>query len=461
MKCATGIVVILAFSLLSASLSAGAAPGLFNVRDYGAKGNGKTKDTAALQKALDACTAAGGGTVRVPEGVYLTGSLVVGANTTLQFEPRANLVGSPDIEDYPLVQVRWEGEFREGHRALISAENAANVTLEGPGSIFGPPLTVSRLRDPRGPALIELTGCTNAALKGFTTQYQQLWSIHLLFCQNLTASNLTIRTINSNGDGIDVDSCSDVTIGRCDINTGDDAISLKSGRGLAAERLGRPTQNVIIRDSNLQSSIDAALGVGTELSGGIRDVKIQNCVIGGRQNAIFIKSRDGRGGFIENISGENLTVLKSPTFIGIDLIKKGIQASDPVPGELEKWTRVSCITFNHIRVNDVAELVAARNVPSERPVDGLTLTDITGTCGRGITLANMTDVKLAGIKVTGFQGPLVAAAQNVKFMNRRYGTTATHAKAAGPPQKVRSQGLDGAASNSLPLHCGCDWLQRA
>jgi len=414
MKRAICLGAALIFGLLSAAFPVGAAnPGSFNVRDYGAKGDGKTKDTAALQKTLDACAAAGGGTVRVPDGVYLTGSLVVGANTTVRFDPHANLVGSPDIGDYPLVQVRWEGEFRQGHRALLSAEKAENVNIEGPGAIFGPPPSLSRLRDPHGPLLIELTECTNSVLDGFATQYQQLWSIHLLFCRNFTARNLTIRTLNANGDGIDVDSCSEVTIEHCDINTGDDAIALKSGRGLAAARLGRPTQHVTIRNCTLASSNFAALGVGTELSGGIRDVKIEDCTLSGRQNAIFLKSRDGRGGFIDNLTGENLVINPSPTFIGIDLLKKGIQASDPVPGEIEKWTRMSHLSFNRIRVNDVGELVAGRNVPAERPVDGLALTDITGTCERGITLANMNDVKLADIKVTGFMGPLVTV-QNVK-----------------------------------------------
>jgi len=402
----TLLALAMALNVTAAILAADRVP--LNVLDFGAKGDGMTKDTAALQKALDACGEAGGGTVMVPEGIYLTSGLILHANTTLQLASRANLLGSPDIADYPVVNVRWEGEFREGHRALLSATNAANVTITG-GAIFGPPLPLGKLRNPRGPVLIELTGCTNAVLENFTTQYQQLWSIHVLFCKNLTARNLIIRTVNANGDGMDVDSCDGVTIERCDINTGDDAISLKSGRGLAAQNLARPTQNVVIRDCRLQSSIYAALGFGTEMSGGIRNVKIQNCVLSGRQNCIFIKSRDGRGGYMENIAGENLTVLKSPTFIGIDLIKKGLQATDPVPGDLDKWPRVQNLSFKHVRVQDVADLIDGVNVPPARPVDGFTLADISGTCSRAISIANMTNVNFSAIKVTGFTGALVKA----------------------------------------------------
>ena len=397
---------------VATSVYAAEKPAL-DVRDFGAKGDGLTKDTEAIQKALDTCAAAGGGSVSLSDGNFLTGSLVLAANTTLEIAPRASLVGSGDIADYPLVNIRWEGEFREGHRALLTASNAANLTITGGGAIFGPPVALSKLRNPRGPVLIELTGCTNAVLENFTTQYQNLWSIHTLFCKNLTATGLTIRSVGANGDGMDVDSCDGVTIEHSDINTGDDAISLKSGRGLAAQNLGRPTQNVVIRDCRLHSSIYAALGLGTEMSGGIRAVKLENCVISGKQNAIFIKSRDGRGGFMENISGENLTVLKSPTFIGLDLMGKGIQATDPVPGDVEKWPRVLNICFKNIRVQDVAALIAGKNVPAARPVDGFTLMDISGTCARGITLANMTNVKLAGLHVTGFEGPLIST-QNVK-----------------------------------------------
>ena len=403
--------LILGLAVVIACVSSRAADTtIYNVQTYGAKGDGTTKDTAALQSALDACAKNGGGTVLVPEGVYLTGSIIIGPDTTLQLAAKANLTGSPDIADYPLIQVRWEGEFRDGHRALISADHADHVTIAGPGAITGPPAPLSHLRNPRGPVLIELSDCTNAVLKDFSTHYQQLWSIHLLFCQHLDVNGVTIRSANANGDGIDVDSCRDLIIEHCDILGGDDAISLKSGRGLAAQNLNRPTEDVIIRDSTLASSLYAALGLGTEMSGGIRNVRLENCTISGHQNAIFIKSRDGRGGYMENITGENLTVNSSPTFIGIDLVKKGIQATDPVTGDIAKWARVGNFTFNHIRLNHVAALVVGKNVSPQRPLDGLTLENITGTCKKGMELAYMKNVRIAGIKVTGFDGPLLATA---------------------------------------------------
>jgi polygalacturonase len=389
------------------SMHLGKALRLHNVRSFGAKGDGVTKDTAAFQAALDLCATHGGGTVTVPSGDYLIGSVVIGPDTTLQLRSGAKLTGSPDIADYPLVKVRWEGEFREGHRALISSDPANNVTIAGPGMISGPPLSLSRLRNPRGPVLIELANGTNVRLDGFSTHYQRLWSIHLLFCHNVTARGLVIRTpALSNGDGIDVDSCNRVTIEHCDINTGDDAISLKSGRGLAAMRLNRPTQNVLIKDCLLVSSLDAGLGIGTEMSGGVRNVRIENCTMSGHQNGIFIKSRDGRGGYMENITGSNLILTNSGTFVGIDLVTKGIQATDPVPGVVEKWALVKNIRFNHITLDDVRTLVAGNNVPEERPIDGLTLADIAGNCARGITLSNVMNAKFHGINVTGFRGAL-------------------------------------------------------
>jgi polygalacturonase len=381
-----------------------AQPGTFSVRAFGAKGDGKAKDTAAFQKALDACQAAGGGMVFVTNGFYLIGSIVIGGNTTLQLADHASLVGSPDIKDYPTVRIRWEGEFTNGHRALIFSEKTANVTVTGHGSIFGPPINVSRLRNPRGPSLMEFSECTNVTLENFSTLYQELWSIHPMLCQKFTARNLLIRSIGSNGDGIDVDSCSNVLIEACDIDTGDDAISLKSGRGASAIALARPTEDVVIRNCTLVSSQFAAIGVGTELSGGIRNVRVENCTISGFQNAFFLKSRDGRGGFIENFTGNYLTINNAPTFLGINLLNKGVQGDAPVTNKVVKWTRVDNIRFSNVLVESVGNLVLAQDIPRAQPVDGLSLSNFSGTCNQAFRLSNMTNVTLAAIKVTGYRG---------------------------------------------------------
>lgn len=385
---------------------------VFNVRDFGAKADGKTKDTAALQKALDACAAAGGGEVLVPAGNYLTGSLAIGSRTTVRLAEGSTLTGSPDVADYPIVTARWEGEFRPSHRALLSAEKVSHVSIVGSGTLVGPPVALASLRPraagtARGPVMIEPAECTDVLIEGITVRYQRLWAVHPMLCERLVVRGVTIRSSLTNGDGLDLDSCKDVLIEKSDIEGGDDAISMKSGRGLSAVNLKRPTENVLIRDCTLHSIGFAAIGFGTEMSGGIRHIRIENSTLSGNQNCIFIKSRDGRGGYMEDITGDHLIVKKSPTFIGIDLVTKGIQASDPVTGVPDKWARVGGIKFTHVQVEGVADLILGKAISPERPIDGFVLADITGTCAKGITLANVNHADFSGINVTGYTGPLL------------------------------------------------------
>jgi hypothetical protein len=383
-----------------------AAAKKYDAKTLGAKGDGIAKETAALQKILDDCAAGGGGEVILPAGKYLTGALQIGSNTTLRIDAGATLIGSPDIADYPVMKVRWEGEWRDGHRALLSAEKARNIAITGAGTIQGPPLAIAELRpddrgNVRGPAIIEPIDVANLTLRDFTLRYQRMWSIHMTYCENVLADHVTIRTTQLNGDGIDVDSTQHVVIRNCDIDSGDDAIALKSGRGMEAVRIGRPTNDVLIHDCKLSCVSYAGLGLGTEMSGGVANVFIRDTAfIRCGQNAIFIKSKTNRGGYIENITGTNLTIgSQCATFIGIDLVTKGIEATEPVTGD-DRWPRVRNLSFTHIQLDNVPIIVAGRNVAAERPLEGLTLTDLTGTARRGLELTNMTQVKLERINVT-------------------------------------------------------------
>jgi polygalacturonase len=378
----------------------------FNVQTLGAVGNGQTNNTAIFQKALDECAAAGGGNVFVPAGDYLIGSIELKSHTTLQLATNAILRGSSNLDDYPIVLARWEGRWVPAHRPLIYATNASHIAVVGPGRIVGHPSLGGR-QMPRRPALIEPIQCTDVRFQDFSTEYRSMWSIHPTYCENVSAKNLTIRSTGGNGDGIDVDSCKHVRIEHCDISTGDDCIAIKSGRGMEGYRAARPTEDVFISDCTLADSIFACIGVGSETSGGIRNVRIERCKFTfARTFAIYIKSRPGRGAFIEDISARDLDVATAPGgFLRLNLLSSGIQDPEPVPGG-EGIPAAKNFRFSDVKVN-CGTLVDASSIPTEKPVDGFVLNNISGTCSRGISLAHMVRAELGDLHVTGFTNALI------------------------------------------------------
>jgi polygalacturonase len=413
---------------------------LLNVRDMGATGDGKTKDTLAIQQALDRCNVLGGGEVRVPPGEYLTAALVLRSNTTLRLDEGASLMGSPDIADYPMTQVRWEGRWIKGYGAFISAQNAENITIIGKGKIIaspdikgrvvhadGSPMVYTRPpagtpRNPDGPtnvarqdiirhpALMEFTYCKNLLVQDVFTQGNDMWSTHPVYCENVTFKNVVVH---SGADGIDVDSCKHVVIDGCQFETRDDCISLKSGRGMEANVIGIPCEDVRISNCTFNDAVWACIGIGSETSGGIRNVLVEHCkCLGARTHAIYIKSRPGRGTFIEDITMNDIEVSNAKLgFLRINILNSGLQDPNPVPG-LDGIPTIRNYRFSNIRVTDVPVLVQADEIHPDKPLDGFSLIDVTGTCGKGILLANMKHVELKNIKVTGFIGPLLST-QNV------------------------------------------------
>jgi Glycosyl hydrolases family 28 len=388
---------------VSASGSGAGSSAPWDVLAFGATDDGKTKDTAAFQKALDACAAAGGGEVLAPAGDYLLGSIELKSNTILRLEKGTRLMGSPDLDDYPVIKVRWEGRWVDGHRALIFATNAAHIGIIGPGEILGNPALGGRTM-PRRPVIIEPIDCRDVRLEGFSTQHRSMWSIHPTYCEDVEATNLTIRSTGGNGDGIDVDSCKHVRIESCDISTGDDCVAIKSGRGLEGYRAARPTEDVLISHCTLADSIFACVGIGSETSGGIRGVRIEHCDFSrARTFAIYIKSRPGRGAFIEDISGTDLGVWTAPGgFLRINLLNSGIQDPEPVPGD-EGIPTAKNFSFSDVKVH-CGTLVDAASIPAAKPLQGLKLTNLTGDCTKAIALANLTGEQLSGINVTGYVG---------------------------------------------------------
>ncbi|MDR3699145.1 MAG: glycoside hydrolase family 28 protein [Candidatus Sulfopaludibacter sp.] len=382
-----------------------------NIRDFGALGDGVTKDTGAFQQAIDRCSVLGGGDVVVPAGGYLTGAIALRSHTTLRLQTDAVILGSPDFADYPVSQVRWEGKWIPGRVGLIYAFDATDIGIAGPGKISGNVALGGRpnAQNPlRHPALIEPIGCDGIRLEAFATEYRLMWSLHPTNCRNIVIRNLTIRSTGGNGDGIDIDSCKHVVIEGCDIATGDDCISLKSGRGAEGYALMQTTEDVRIANCTMADSIFACIGIGSETSGGIRNVRIEHCKFTRAQTfALYLKSRPGRGAFLEDIVADDLDVSGvKGGFLRFNLLSSGIQDPEPVPGS-EGIPTARNFRFSHIRVTDCPLLVDGVNVHPDKPVDGLVLAGITGTCAKGIRLANARHADISGIHVTGYTGPLL------------------------------------------------------
>lgn len=384
---------------------------LLDVRDFGAAGDGKTKDTSVFQQALDRCAVLGGGEVFVPAGHYLIGAIALRSNTMLRLAQGAVLEGSPDLDDYPVTQVRWEGKWIEGHVGLIYAIDAMRVAVGGPGRIVGGtnlggrPNTQNPLRRP---ALMEFIRCHHVRLEEFQTSYARMWSVHPVDCEDVLVRGLTIRSTGGNGDGIDADSCRRVWIDQCDISTGDDCISLKSGRGQEGWNLQHPTDDVRITNCTLADSIFACIGIGSETSGGIRNVRIEHCrFTHARTYAVYIKTRLGRGASIENIIADDLDVSGTEGgFLRLNLTSSGLQDEIPVAGT-DGIPTTRNFRFSNIHVSECPVLVDGTNIPTEKPLDGFSLIRVRGTCAKGISLAHVRHAEIEDVRVSGHSGPLL------------------------------------------------------
>ncbi len=377
----------------------------YSVRDFQAVGDGTNLDTVAFQKALDTCAVSGGGEVLVPAGHYLIGSVQLGNRTILRLlETNSVIIGSSNREDYPMLDVRWEGRWQPGRRALIYAANVDHTGIVGPGRLEGNP-AVAASQNPRGSVVLEPISCNDVRWEGFTVTQGGNWATHPTYCIGVVISNVTIR---GNRDGIDIDSCRNVRIEGCHIETGDDAISIKSGRGLNGARLGKAAEDVLIRHCDLRCRVFACLGIGSETSGGIRNVRIEHCKLAApRSYAVYIKTRIGRAGIIENIFGDDLEILEG-NFLRINLTSGGNSntTDDPVEGLLG-YPEGRNLSFTNIRVNG-GTLVEASQISEEKPLVGFTLENVTGVCARGISIQHVNQALLRNINVTGFTGPLLA-----------------------------------------------------
>ena len=310
----------------------------FPITKYGAKAGGEYSNTKAISKAIKACNKAGGGTVIVPKGEWLTGPIHLMSNVNLHLDEGAVLIFSDNYMEYlPAVQTSWEGLECFNYSPLIYGFACENIAITGTGKLqprikgwspwFKRPkahLEASKQLYTWGstdvpveqrqmavgennmrPHLIHLNRCKNILLDSFHINGSPFWTIHLFLCDGGIARNLKVYAHNHNNDGIDIEMTRNVLVEKCQFDQGDDAIVIKSGRNRDAWRINQPTENVVIRDCKVVKG-HCFLGIGSEMSGGVRNIYMENCeATDSVFRMMYLKTNHRRGGFIHHIYMKN------------------------------------------------------------------------------------------------------------------------------------------------------------
>jgi polygalacturonase len=322
----------------------------FNILAFGAHADNKTVCTEAFYRAIAACHSAGGGRVIVPPGQFITGAIRLLSGVNLHLSEGSILRFSRDPRAYPLVFTRWEGTELMNFSPFIYAFDQENIAVTGTGTIDGNSdcehwwpwkgrrecgweqgqpdqekdrnllhemaengMPVEQRVFGEGhylrPQFIQPYRCKNVLIEGVTLLNSPMWQVNPVLCTNVTVRKLTINSSGPNTDGCDPESCTDVLIEECLFNTGDDCIAIKSGRNADGRRLHVPSQNIIVRGCRMKNG-HGGVAVGSEISGGVRNVFAENCSMDSPQleSALRIKNNAMRGGDLENIFARNIQV---------------------------------------------------------------------------------------------------------------------------------------------------------
>jgi polygalacturonase len=430
----------------------------FSITKFGAKqcqwdADEIVKSTEAIQKAINACHASGGGYVAVPGGDWITGSLTLKSNVNLHIAEGATLHFTNDLEDYlPIVHVRYEGVEAYNYAPLIYAPNCENIAVTGRGVLNGhghwwwkwfeennPGDRVAEAKVPldqrdygKGggregmrPTFIVPWKSKNILIEGVTLKDSPMWNVHPVYSENIIVRGITVQSLDTpNGDGVVPDSCRNVLIENNHLETGDDAVVVKSGLNEDGMRIGIPSENIVVRNFTARDVRTGSGGIvfGSETSGGIRNIYVTGGVFDGCDRGIRFKTTRGRGNVIENIYVENVEMKnierqainfnsyyeqdatgKSPQFrnVYINNVKvDGAKAAIEMVGLPEKW--LENIQLKNVAFTNVEEGVVAHRV-KDLLLDGITIQ----SSERPITLDDVFEAAIRVDQLSGKSPPIV------------------------------------------------------
>ncbi len=418
-----------------------------DITKYGANGDGKTKNTAAFAKAVDACAQAGGGTVLVPPGRYLTGAVRLQSNITLEAEAGATILGSPDPADYPVYESPWAGDGHTGNGAktissLIYAQDAENVTIRGRGTIDGQGenwwKSMVRLRPGQQPTpeqqilmakvvngrprMIEVVRSKFVVIEQLHLINSAVWTIHPYLSEFVRVDGVTIQNPvpSPNTDGINPESSRNVQILNSRIDVGDDCVTLKSGMNEAGRKLGRPDENITITNCVMMRGHGGVV-IGSEMSGGVKNVVVSNCVFQGTDVGIRVKSQRGRGGVVEGLAASNIVMENVRSAFTITMFYQGQDKPTDVFPVDEGTPTFRDFVFNNIiaRGSQTAGQVTGLK---ERAVENITFNNVQIQAKTGMTCTNARDIRFLDTIIDPDSGPALTLVNSSAIDTSRFST---------------------------------------
>jgi len=401
-----------------------------SITDFGAQGDGQALSTAAIQSAIDACPP--GGTVLVPPGRFRTGALFLKSDMTLHLAEDSTLLGSGEITDYPVIPGHFEGKKTLMYASLINctpnrngyvegAERLHDVCITGKGVIKAnaKPLFSGELEQKAGVRgrNTYIANTDRVYIHGVTIRESPAWCLHLIYCSQVTINDIYLHSKYDenghalgiyNGDGIDPDSCLDVNIIHSMIASQDDCIAIKSGRDAEGRAAGRPTERVRITNCEFHHGFGVALG--SEMSGGVRDVLVQDCTFTDSYSVGSIKAPRGRGNVVENVLFDKHTLVNRSQEhhdcrwfrggINVDMFysvdETDYHAAQPFGDGTPTFRN---ITFQNITLDTVGGNAIFISGLPESPVENLTLRNICARGKYGMQVHNVTGLQLENVAV--------------------------------------------------------------
>lgn len=428
----------------------------FNITEYGAVGNGMVNNSAAINKAIEECSLSGGGTVIIPRGLWITGPIYLKSNVNLYTEEGALIIFSNNFDDYPLILSNYEGYETARCTSPIMGWNLTNIAITGKGifdgnggawrpvkkfkmterqwnsllksggiveedkdTIWWPTKNAlegkeydkkmggkctnieesKNYRDFFRPVLMSLVNCKNILIDGPTFQNSPAWCLHPRLCEKLIIRNITVKNpwFSQNGDGIDIESCRFVTLSKSTFDVGDDAICIKSGKNEEGRKLGKPTEYVSVKDCTVYHG-HGGFVIGSEMSGGVRNIEISRCTFIGTDTGLRFKSCRGRGGVVENIFIEDINMS--------DIAKEAITFStsyDIHKKAAEESSQEDIPEFRNFYIKDVNCVAAETGIHifglPEMPVSNVSLENVEMKAKKDMKIENTRDISMKNVNI--------------------------------------------------------------